>query len=44
MVYSCGSLIHHGRVFLPYAVADSETHMASVDLSALLERLLRDGA
>jgi predicted GH43/DUF377 family glycosyl hydrolase len=43
VVYSCGSLVHNGTVYLPYAVADTESHIATIDLSALLNRLLHDG-
>jgi predicted GH43/DUF377 family glycosyl hydrolase len=43
VVYSCGSLIHNGTVYLPYAVADTESHIATIDLPALLNRLLHDG-
>ena len=43
VVYSCGSLIHKGTVYLPYAVADSESHVATIELSALLNRILHDG-
>jgi len=43
VVYSCGALVHRGWVLLPYAVADTETHMATIELSALLERLIEDG-
>lgn len=43
VVYSCGSLIHRDRLFLPYAVSDSSTRIAIVHLSELIDRLLRDG-
>jgi predicted GH43/DUF377 family glycosyl hydrolase len=44
VVYSCGSLIHDGKVYLPYAVADSATRMAYVDLDQLLSKIKHDGA
>jgi predicted GH43/DUF377 family glycosyl hydrolase len=44
VVYSCGSLIHRDVLYLPYAVADSATRIATVRLDWLLDRLLRDGA
>ena len=43
VVYTCGALIHRDTVYLPYAVADTETHMATIKLSDLLQRLLKDG-
>lgn len=39
VVYSCGSLIHHGRLILPYAMSDKASAVASMSLDALLERL-----
>jgi predicted GH43/DUF377 family glycosyl hydrolase len=43
VVYSCGSMIHHGRVIVPYAMSDSRTSFATVSLKALLHRLLEAG-
>ena len=40
VVYSCGALIHAGRLVIPYAMADSATSFACVDVEALLSRLL----
>lgn len=40
VVYSCGSLIHAGRLILPYAYADEATRVATVDLDTLLSRLV----
>ena len=40
VVYTCGALLHAGRLFIPYAAADEVTVMARVDLSELLARLL----
>lgn len=39
VVYSCGSLIHQGRLIIPYATADSSTTFASVALDDLLDHL-----
>ncbi len=36
MVYSCGALAHAGHLILPFAVADSATTFAAVELRALL--------
>ncbi len=43
VVYSCGSLVHRDRLFLPYAVSDSATRIAIVRLPELIDALLRDG-
>jgi predicted GH43/DUF377 family glycosyl hydrolase len=40
VVYTCGALLHAGRLFSPYAAADEVTVMARVDLAELLARLL----
>ena len=40
VVYSCGSLVHAGRLILPYAMSDKATAMVSVSLDALLAQLL----
>ncbi|MGL5017876.1 MAG: glycoside hydrolase family 130 protein [Luteolibacter sp.] len=39
VVYSCGSLIHGGRLILPYAMSDKFTVIASVDLGEILAAL-----
>ena len=36
VVYSCGSLLHHEKVILPYAMSDKATAIASIDLDAIL--------
>ncbi len=36
VVYSCGSLIHEGTLFLPYGIADQSISVATVNVSALL--------
>lgn len=40
VVYSCGSLVHRGKLVLPYAMSDTATAIASVDLEELLAALL----
>jgi predicted GH43/DUF377 family glycosyl hydrolase len=40
VVYSCGGLIHEGRLVLPYGTNDSETRIVTFDLSNLLAALL----
>lgn len=39
VVYSCGSLLHNGRIIIPYALSDSATTFASVDLVELLDAM-----
>ncbi|MFQ5463337.1 MAG: glycoside hydrolase family 130 protein [Phycisphaerae bacterium] len=39
VVYSCGGVIHNGRLVLPYAVADSSTRFATVAVDDLLTAL-----
>jgi predicted GH43/DUF377 family glycosyl hydrolase len=36
VVYSCGNLVHGGRLILPYAMSDSATTFASVSVDDLL--------
>ena len=36
VVYSCGALVHAGNLILPFAVADTATTFAAVNLSTLL--------
>ena len=43
VVYSCGSLVHQSKLFLPYAQADKTASMAVVDLDQLLKRLIDSG-
>jgi predicted GH43/DUF377 family glycosyl hydrolase len=39
VVYSCGGLIHGGRLVLPYAVSDSASRFAVVELAELLDAM-----
>ena len=39
VVYSCGSLVHGRRLFLPYAMSDRASAVVSVSLDALLAQL-----
>jgi predicted GH43/DUF377 family glycosyl hydrolase len=41
VVYSCGSIILNNELIIPYAISDSESHVASIPVDELLERLLR---
>jgi predicted GH43/DUF377 family glycosyl hydrolase len=42
VVYTCGSLIHNGKLIVPYALSDIRTTVATIDLSHLLQ-LLKEG-
>ncbi|CAB4559267.1 unannotated protein [freshwater metagenome] len=39
VVYSCGSLMHAGRLVLPYGIADQSIGIATVDMDNLLDEL-----
>lgn len=39
VVYSCGGLIHNNLLILPYAVSDTSTRVATIELAPLLEAL-----
>ena len=39
VVYSCGSMLHQGRLILPYAVSDTSSTLVTIDLSDLLKAL-----
>lgn len=39
VVYSCGAMVHHDDLIIPYAVADTSTAIAVVSLSELLSHL-----
>jgi len=40
VVYTCGSLIHHGHLYIPFATSDRSARFAMVALDRLLERLI----
>jgi predicted GH43/DUF377 family glycosyl hydrolase len=39
-VYSCGSIIHNDKIFIPYGLSDTSSGFISVDVKALLDKLL----
>jgi predicted GH43/DUF377 family glycosyl hydrolase len=39
VVYSCGALVHSGRLILPYAMSDKASAVVSLSLVALLAQL-----
>lgn len=40
VVYSCGSMIHRGKLILPYALSDTSSTIGVIDLAELLEALI----
>jgi predicted GH43/DUF377 family glycosyl hydrolase len=40
VVYSCGSLVHNGKLILPYAMSDKATAVASVAVNALISSMV----
>ncbi|MFZ4778317.1 MAG: glycoside hydrolase family 130 protein [Terrimicrobiaceae bacterium] len=40
VVYSCGAMVHHGRLILPYALSDTCSTIGTVDLKELLDALV----
>lgn len=40
VVYSCGSIINNGELVLPYAMSDTSSTYATVNLNELLEQLI----
>lgn len=41
VVYSCGSILHGGDLFIPYAVSDYASSFASVPLADLLDEIMQ---
>jgi predicted GH43/DUF377 family glycosyl hydrolase len=41
VVYSCGALIHNGRLVLPYAINDTSSKIVTIQLEDLIAKLLR---
>jgi predicted GH43/DUF377 family glycosyl hydrolase len=39
VVYSCGAIILNGELIVPYAISDSRSHVASIPVNELLEKL-----
>jgi predicted GH43/DUF377 family glycosyl hydrolase len=39
VVYTCGALVHNGKLVLPYAMSDYATSIATVDLEQLISVL-----
>ncbi|RUT79794.1 glycoside hydrolase family 130 protein [Ancylomarina longa] len=39
VIYSCGALIHQGKLILPYAMADSRSGIASLELKDIFDNM-----
>ncbi|WP_183577686.1 glycoside hydrolase family 130 protein [Mucilaginibacter sp. X5P1] len=44
VLYSCGAIVHNGKLIIPYGVSDSSTAFAELDLNDLINKLKEDGA
>ncbi|MDR3694721.1 glycoside hydrolase family 130 protein [Mucilaginibacter sp.] len=42
VLYSCGSIVHNGKLIIPYGVSDSSSAFAEVDLADLVGKLISD--
>jgi predicted GH43/DUF377 family glycosyl hydrolase len=38
VLYSCGALVHNGKLIIPYGVSDSSTAFAEVDMEELIKK------
>ena len=43
VVYSCGSIIHQNKLFIPYAVSDHATSFATIPIEELLDEIMNTG-
>jgi predicted GH43/DUF377 family glycosyl hydrolase len=43
VVYSCGSLVHNDKLFIPYAVSDHASSFATIPLTGLLDEIMNAG-
>lgn len=41
VVYTCGAIIHHDELFIPYAISDYKTSFVTVPLNALLDEIMQ---
>jgi predicted GH43/DUF377 family glycosyl hydrolase len=42
VVYTCGSIIHGDDLFIPFALADTSTSLAVVNVDALIDQAIKD--
>ena len=43
VVYSCGGLLHNNRLVIPYAMSDSASSIATVNIDELVAELMKNG-
>jgi predicted GH43/DUF377 family glycosyl hydrolase len=43
VIYTCGALVHGGRLILPYGINDTATIVATIELASLLDALKAGG-
>jgi predicted GH43/DUF377 family glycosyl hydrolase len=43
VVFSCGGIIHNGRLFVPFGVGDKQLSVASLDVDELIGAMRREG-
>jgi predicted GH43/DUF377 family glycosyl hydrolase len=44
VLYSCGSIVHNGKLIIPYGVSDSSTAFAEVSLDDLINKMKEDAS
>jgi len=42
VVYSCGGIVNNGKLIIPYGLSDYSSSFASVDVNALLDKIVSD--
>ncbi|MGO9983087.1 MAG: glycosidase, partial [Rhodomicrobium sp.] len=39
VVYTCGAMRHNGQIILPYALSDTFSNFATIEIAALLQTM-----
>jgi len=42
VVYTCGAIIHHNKIFIPYAISDYATSFITILLNELLDKIMAE--
>jgi predicted GH43/DUF377 family glycosyl hydrolase len=42
VVYSCGGIVHNDKLILPYGLSDYSSSFVTVDIKALLDKIISD--
>ncbi len=42
MVYTCGAVVHSGKLLIPYAMSDYSTGFATIALDEIMEALKKE--